>query len=97
MSRNTNASKIGDANDPYGGIGRNGAQKTPEVVNGILGSVGSTYQFQTGKLYNLNSDTLITGHSDIAKKELDMWTRHCESRWRWFYQGPKELPAERYH
>jgi hypothetical protein len=65
-----NASKIGDANDPYGGIGRNGAQKTPEAVNGILGAVGSTYQFQTGKLYNLNSDTLITGHSDIAKKEV---------------------------
>ena len=42
-----NASKIGDANDPYGGIGRNGAQKTPEAVNGILGAVGNTYQFQT--------------------------------------------------
>jgi len=65
-----NASKIGDANDPYGGIGRNGAQKTPEAVNGILGSVGSSYQFQTGKLYNLNSDTCITGHSDIAKNDV---------------------------
>ena len=65
-----NASKIGDANDPYGGIGRNGAQKTPEAVTAVLGSVGSSYQFQTGKFYNLNSDACITGHSDIAKNEV---------------------------
>jgi hypothetical protein len=65
-----NASRLGDANDPYGGIGRNGAQKTPEAVAGVLGTVGSTYQFQTGKLYNLNADALITGHSDIAKNEV---------------------------
>ncbi len=65
-----NASRLGDANDPFGGIGRNGAQKTPEAVDGILETVGSTYHFQTGKLYNLNADASITGHSDIAKNEV---------------------------
>jgi hypothetical protein len=65
-----NANRLGDANDPYGGIGRNGAQKTPEAINNLLGSVGSSYQFQAGKLYNLNSDSIITGHSDIAKNEV---------------------------
>ena len=65
-----NASRLGDANDPYGGLGRNGAQKTPEAVNGLLGSVGGSYQFQTGKLYNLDSDSFISGHSDIAKNEV---------------------------
>ena len=65
-----NASKIGDANDPYGGMGRNGAQKTPEAINGALGAVGSAYQFKTGKLYNLNADACIMDHSDIAKSEV---------------------------
>jgi hypothetical protein len=65
-----NASKIGDANDPYGGMGRNGAQKTPEAINGTLGAAGSVYQFKTGKLYNLNADACIMDHSDIAKSEV---------------------------
>jgi hypothetical protein len=67
-----NASKIGDANDPYGGIGCNGAQKTPEVSKGAvkLMSVGSPYQFEAGKLYNLNADACITDHSDICKEEV---------------------------
>jgi len=65
-----NASDLGDKNDPFGGIGRNGAQKTPEASDGLLEPVGAAYQFQTGKLYNLNGDTLIMGHSDISKDEI---------------------------
>ena len=67
-----NASKLGDANDPYGGIGRNGAQHTPEVSQDatVLHAVGSAYPFQGGKLYNLNADACITGHSDICKDEV---------------------------
>jgi hypothetical protein len=64
------ASALGDANDPYGGIGRNGAQKTPEASNGTLLAVGGGYQFGPGKLYNLNADAVITGHSDICKPEV---------------------------
>ncbi len=65
-----NASALGDANDPFGGLGRNGAQRTPEAVNSTLLPVGSTYQFEAGKLYNLNADGVITDHSDICKNEV---------------------------
>jgi hypothetical protein len=65
-----NASGLGDKNDPFGGIGRNGAQKTPEASDGLLGPVGVAYRFQNGKLHNLNGDTLIMGHSDISKDEI---------------------------
>lgn len=64
------ASALGDKNDKYGGLGRNGAQKTPEAINGKLLSVGGTYQFQAGKCYNLNADALIKDHGDICKNEV---------------------------
>jgi hypothetical protein len=64
------ASAIGDKNSKYGGIGSNGAQKTPEAIEGILQKVGGAYTFGAGKLYNLNSDATITGHSDITKDEV---------------------------
>lgn len=65
-----NASSLGDANDPFGGIGRNGAQHTPEASSGTLSKVGSSYGFQAGKLYNLNADEVIHDHSDICKNEV---------------------------
>ena len=65
-----NASGIGDKNDPFGGIGRNGAQKTPEASDGTLLNIGGSYQFKAGKLHNLNSDAIIKGHSDITHNEV---------------------------
>jgi hypothetical protein len=64
------AATIGDKDDKYGGIGRNGAQKTPEASDGTLLKVGSSYKFQAGKLYNLNADAIIKGHSDICHDEV---------------------------
>ena len=64
------AAALGDKNDKYGGIGRNGAQKTPEASDGTLLDLGSPYQFQAGKLHNLNSDAIIKGHSDICHNEV---------------------------
>jgi len=64
------AAALGDKNDKYGGIGRNGAQKTPEASEAILLKLGSPYKFQAGKLYNLNSDAIIKGHSDICHNEV---------------------------
>ena len=64
------AAGLGDKNDKYGGIGRNGAQKTPEASDGTLLKVGGAYAFKAGKLYNLNSDAVITGHSDLAHNEV---------------------------
>ena len=64
------AAALGDANDRYGGIGRNGAQKTPEAVAGTLEAVGGGYAFAADKLYNLNADTIIADHSDIRRPEV---------------------------
>lgn len=68
--KNQVAAGLGDKNDIYGGLGRNGAQTTPEARNATLLGVGAPYQFEGGKLYNLNADALIGGHSDICKKEV---------------------------
>jgi len=66
------ASALGDKNDPYGGIGRNGAlvRFTPEASDLTLGEVGFAYSFEPGRLYNLNADKVIGDHSDICKKEV---------------------------
>jgi hypothetical protein len=65
-----NAAALGDENDPYGGIGRNGAVKTPEAVAGDLLVVGQPYAFSAGKAFNLKSDAFIGDHSDISKPQV---------------------------
>lgn len=64
-----NAAALGDANDPFGGLGRNGAQHTPEANAVTLPAVGDANKFVAGKLYNLNADKVISSHSDICKPE----------------------------
>lgn len=64
------ASALGDKNDKFGGIGRNGAQHTPESSDGTLLAIGGAYQFEAGQLHNLNSDEIIKGHSDICHNEV---------------------------
>lgn len=66
------ASALGDANDPFGGMGRNGAQKTPEVVdpNALLEPAGSSYELHDGVPNNLNGDDIIQSHGDICRDEL---------------------------
>ncbi len=70
------AAALGDENDPYGGIGRNGAVKTPEASKGTLLAVNGGYQFAGGRIYNLNADAVITGHSDICKPQV-AWAMAC--------------------
>jgi hypothetical protein len=62
-----NAAALGDANDPYGGMGRNGAQRTAEAEGNAttLRGVGHDYRFAAGRIYNLLSDEIIKSHSDI--------------------------------
>ena len=64
------AADLGDENDKYGGLGRNGAQKTPEATNGVLLALNKPYQLVAGKLHNLNADAIIKGHSDICHNEV---------------------------
>jgi len=64
------AAELGDKNDLYGGMGRNGAQKTPEASDGTLLAVGGAYAFQAGAVHNLNADQVIHDHSDICNDEV---------------------------
>lgn len=59
--------EVGDANDPYGGIGRNGAQKTAEAVTFALHAVGTPYRFQIPQINCLDgSGGFIKDHGDVA-------------------------------
>lgn len=65
-----NAAALGDQNDPYGGMGRNGAQKTVEADNtSTMGLPGTTYSFVPGKVHNILSD-VITSHGDVRRVEV---------------------------
>ncbi len=61
------AAALGDENDPYGGLGRNGAQRTVEAEGRgtSLGEVGTIYRFTQGAIYNLRADSFISGHGDV--------------------------------
>ena len=76
----TVASAFGDANDKFGGLGRNGAQKMEpsEVVPGVnrLLAVGGTYPWQAGHFHNLESSKYIIdpnggdAHGFVTGKEV---------------------------
>ena len=65
-----NAAALGDQDDPYGGMGRNGAQHTKEADNRFtLGLPGTPYSFEKGKIHNISSD-LIEDHGDVRRIEV---------------------------
>ena len=76
----TVASAFGDANDKFGGLGRNGAQKMEpgEVVPGVdrLLAVGGSYTWQSGRFHNLESSKYIVNpnggdaHGFVTGKEV---------------------------
>jgi hypothetical protein len=63
-----NTKAVGDANDQYGGIGRNGAQNCDVGVADTLHQAGTPYtDIPLGKVVSYNgSDGLINNHSDIT-------------------------------
>ena len=69
-----NAAALGDRSSAYGGIGRNGAQKTPEAQDGVLVPAGGTYGFGAGQLHNLNAlnaaGDLIRHHGDVCNRDV---------------------------
>lgn len=65
-----NAAAVGDANDTYGGIGRNGAQKTTEALPGQLLDVRGSYTWKDGSVHNLLADSFIKDHSDIKGEQV---------------------------
>lgn len=61
---------IGGENDRFGGIGRNGAQITPEAVQINLQDQDGTYAFVPEKIYNLRADHFIADHSDVRNAAI---------------------------
>jgi hypothetical protein len=76
----TVASAFGDANDKFGGLGRNGAQKMErgEVVEGVdrLLAVGGSYAWQPARFHNLEGSKYIVdpnggdAHGFVTGKEV---------------------------
>jgi len=68
------AAALGDANDKYGGLGRNGAQRMEaneiDTTHQKMLPSNGAYQFKTNKFFNLEASDFVKGHSDIAGKEV---------------------------
>jgi hypothetical protein len=66
------AAALGDENDPYGGMGRNGAQHTAEATghDATLGAVGHAYTFAPGTVNNLLADAVIKNHGEVGGGEV---------------------------
>ncbi len=72
-----NANAIGDKDDQFGGIGRNGSQRADESTNGTLNAVGTPYTFAPNVLNNLDgSGGRIKDHSDVTNAEVT-WAVAC--------------------
>jgi hypothetical protein len=65
---------IGDENDKFGGIGRNGAQRMEsgevDTNQTALRDTGEKYTFSAGKFFNLRGDSFIKGHGDVTGKQI---------------------------
>ena len=74
MSRlaNDNVKAIGDENDEFGGIGRNGSQNAgQQSVVEPLHLAGTAYSFAPGVIINLDgSKGLITSHGDVTNANV---------------------------
>jgi pimeloyl-ACP methyl ester carboxylesterase len=66
------AAALGDENDVFGGIGRNGAQKLEpgETVKAALLDVDGDYALSAGKLFNLEASAFIKDHGDVRGRQV---------------------------
>jgi hypothetical protein len=67
-----NRTGLGDENDVFGGLGRNGAvrMKPDEFVKASLLPDTERYQLSRGKVYNLRADQFISSHGDVANSAV---------------------------
>jgi hypothetical protein len=61
---------VGGAVRRFGGIGRNGAQHTPEALSGELLALDGVYSLSAGKVHNLEASAFITNHSDVTGEQV---------------------------
>jgi hypothetical protein len=61
----------GGRDDPYGGLGANGAVDTPEAIDTTpLSPAEFRYTLTPRRIHNLKADAFIAGHSDIRGPEV---------------------------
>jgi len=60
------AAALGDENDVYGGLGRNGALATPEARERELLAPGGDYELAARSVFNLKADRFVSNHSDVT-------------------------------
>ena len=66
-----NVKQVGDKDDEFGGIGRNGTQLTPEATGQPLAQVGNPYSFGLDVVNNLDgSGGAIKDHSDVTNPRV---------------------------
>ena len=66
-----NTKAVGDGNDPYGGIGRNGAQELKEMTSEQLHDAGAAYTLEPDVVHCLDgSGGLITSHGDVENERV---------------------------
>ena len=66
-----NTREIGDASDEFGGLGRNGPQRTTEIRNLPFRTPGTAYDYTTGIITNLDgSGGWIKNHSDVTNEAV---------------------------
>ncbi|MCS7044554.1 MAG: hypothetical protein NZR01_17345 [Bryobacteraceae bacterium] len=72
LLKRQNASGLGGPNDPYGGLGANGARglSAEECIHLNLDDTASLAQFLGTPVINLNADRVILGHTDICKPQV---------------------------
>ena len=67
---------LGDKNDRFGAIGRNGAQQMEDTEVDALETMlrpatdTQPYKFKQPLIFNLNGDTLITNHGDVTNEAI---------------------------
>ena len=76
-----NRSALGDENDLYGGIGRNGAvkMKADGFVKGRLLPHTNSYRFMPRRIHNFRADDFISGHNDVTGKQIANMLLHVTS------------------
>jgi hypothetical protein len=66
-----NVKEVGDKNDQFGGIGRNGTQLTPEANDQRMRQVGDPYTFNLDVVNNVDgSGGAIKDHSDVTNPQV---------------------------
>lgn len=71
LARQAGTALGGGRDDPYGGIGANGAVGTEEADDTVtLQDVGYQYAFRPGRIHNLRADRFVGSHGSVTGRQV---------------------------